>query len=105
MGQRYLPFVHQIQIAINRDAGHAGAASSCWRPASTRCSEANYSFGDVWISASFAIIIVLGGLLGAYFVPTDKRLGAMVEQELARRRGRRCASSPRPTSAPRGPRA
>jgi hypothetical protein len=26
---------------------------------------------------------VLGGLLGGYLVPTDRRLGAMVERELA----------------------
>ena len=28
-------------------------------------------------------MIVLGGLLGGYFVPTDRRLGAMVARELA----------------------
>jgi hypothetical protein len=26
---------------------------------------------------------VLGGLVGAYFIPADRRLGAMVERELA----------------------
>ena len=29
------------------------------------------------------IVIVLGGLQGAYFVPTDRKLAAMAEKELA----------------------
>ncbi|UGS34184.1 DUF2269 domain-containing protein [Capillimicrobium parvum] len=82
MGQRYLPFVHQIQIAINRTLA-TPALVIVLATGIYQVSEANYSFGDLWISASFVIIIVLGGLLGAYFVPTDKRLGAMVERELA----------------------
>ena len=41
-----------------------------------------WSFGDPWISASFAIIIVVGGILGAYFVPTDRKLAAMAERDL-----------------------
>jgi uncharacterized membrane protein len=28
------------------------------------------------------IVILIGGLIGAYFIPTDRRLGAMVEAEL-----------------------
>ncbi len=50
-------------------------------------SEGGYSFGDAWISASFAIVIVIGGILGAYFIPTDRRLGAMVEREIAQADG------------------
>ena len=45
--------------------------------------EGGFSLGDPWISATFAIVIVLGGLIGGYFVPTDRRLGAMAERELA----------------------
>jgi hypothetical protein len=35
------------------------------------------------VSASFLILIVLGGLIGGYFIPADKRLGAMIERDLA----------------------
>ena len=45
-------------------------------------SEANISFGDFWISASFAIVIILGGLNGAYFIPSDKKLEAMLTAEI-----------------------
>jgi uncharacterized membrane protein len=46
-------------------------------------SDGPWSFGDFWISATFLIVIVIGGLLGAYFVPSDRRLGAQVERDLA----------------------
>ena len=38
---------------------------------------------EPWISVTFVIVIVLGGLQGAYFVPTDRKLAAMAEKELA----------------------
>src|SRR5829696_7419631 len=40
-------------------------------------------FGDAWVSASFLILIVLGGMIGGYFIPADRRLGAMIERDLA----------------------
>jgi uncharacterized membrane protein len=46
-------------------------------------SEGNWELGDFWISATLVIVIVIGGLLGAYFIPADRRLGPMVERELA----------------------
>jgi uncharacterized membrane protein len=47
-------------------------------------SDADLDFGDFWISASFAILIVLGALLGAYFIPADRRLGPMVQRDIDR---------------------
>jgi uncharacterized membrane protein len=45
-------------------------------------SKGNWSLGDFWISATLAIAIVVGGINGAYFIPADRRLGAMVTREL-----------------------
>jgi uncharacterized membrane protein len=42
-----------------------------------------WSLGDGWISATFAIVIVLGGLAGAVFGPTEKKLAALAERDLA----------------------
>jgi uncharacterized membrane protein len=42
-----------------------------------------FDFSDAWISAGFLIVIILGGLQGAYFIPTDRKLAAMAEKELA----------------------
>jgi uncharacterized membrane protein len=46
-------------------------------------SDGDWKFGSFWISATFAIVIVLGGLVGGFFMPSDKRLGALVETEIA----------------------
>jgi uncharacterized membrane protein len=41
------------------------------------------SFSDAWISIAFVLVIILGGLQGAYFAKTDRKLAAQVESELA----------------------
>jgi len=41
-----------------------------------------FSLGDPWISATFAILIVLFGLTGAVLVPTDQRLAELAERDL-----------------------
>ena len=45
--------------------------------------DGNWDFGDPWISATLAIVLILGGLIGAYLIPADRRLLAMAERELA----------------------
>jgi uncharacterized membrane protein len=82
MGTRYLPFVHQVQIAINSRLA-TPAMVVILATGIYQVDKVNASFGDAWISGSFAIVIVLGGLLGGYFIPTDRRLRAQVERELA----------------------
>ena len=41
------------------------------------------SFSDAWISIAFVLVIILGGLQGAYFAKTDRKLAAQVESEIA----------------------
>jgi uncharacterized membrane protein len=41
-----------------------------------------YSLGDPWISATFAILIVLFALVGAILVPTDVRLAELAERDI-----------------------
>jgi uncharacterized membrane protein len=41
-----------------------------------------WSLGDPWISATFAILIVIGGLAGAVTGPTEKKLLALAQREL-----------------------
>ena len=40
-----------------------------------------YSLGDPWISATFAILIVLFGITGAVLVPTDRRMAELAERD------------------------
>lgn len=82
LSARHLPYVHRLQLAINQRLA-TPALVVVLITGIYQVSEGDFDFGSFWISASFAIVIVLGGLLGAYFIPTDRRLGALVEEEIA----------------------
>jgi len=80
-GTQHLPYVHRLQLAINQRMATPALAliivTGIYQTAD------RWEFGDFWISATFLIAIVLGGLNGAYFIPSDRRLGPMAERELA----------------------
>ncbi|MEY2514098.1 MAG: hypothetical protein QOJ89_1456 [bacterium] len=40
-----------------------------------------WSLGDPWISATFAILFILFGLVGGVLTPTDKRLAELAERD------------------------
>lgn len=79
---QHLPFVHRLSLAINqRFVGPAlllVLATGIYQTA-----DGDWGFGKPWISGTFLIVIVLGGLTGAYFIPTDRKLGALATRELA----------------------
>jgi uncharacterized membrane protein len=80
-GVRHLPYVHQLQLAINqRMAGPALGLIILTGIYQTI--DADWGFGSFWISATFLIVIVLGGINGAYFVPTDRKLAVQAQKEL-----------------------
>jgi len=78
---RHLPYVHRLQLAINQwlatPALVVVLATGVYQTA-----DADFEFGDFWLSASLTIVIVLGGLIGGYFIPSDRRLGPMVTREI-----------------------
>ncbi len=80
-GVRHLPYVHKLQLAINQRL--ATPAMAIVILTGLYQTSERWDFGEVWITATFAIVIVIGGLLGGYFVPTDRRLAAQAERELA----------------------
>jgi uncharacterized membrane protein len=83
--KRHLPYVHRLGMAINQRLATPAMvvilATGIYQVADDPFDA--IGFGDAWVSASFAILIVLGGLLGGYFVPTDRRLAEMAERDLA----------------------
>ena len=80
-GVRHLPYVHQLQLAINqRFAGPALGLIILTGIYQTI--DGDWGFGSFWISATFLIALILGGMNGAYFVPTDRRLGPLVQRDL-----------------------
>ena len=82
MGAVHLPYMHAVSLALNqRFVGPAMVvilATGIFQTA-----DADWGFGSFWISATFVIVILLGGLTGAYFIPTDRKLKAQAERELA----------------------
>jgi len=82
MDKRHLPYLHRVQLAINQYLA-SPALLIIIATGLYQTSEGNWELGSFWISATFAITLVLGGLNGAYFVPADRKLGAMVEREIA----------------------
>jgi uncharacterized membrane protein len=81
MSPRHLPYVHRLQLTINQwfatPALVVVLATGFYQVA-----EGNWELGDFWISGTLVIVIAIGGVLGAYFIPADRRLGPMVQREI-----------------------
>ena len=80
-GVRHLPYVHRLQLAINQRLA-TPALVVVLLTGVYQTSDRDWGFGSFWISATFLIVIAVGGLLGAYFIPADRRLAAQAEREL-----------------------
>lgn len=82
VGVQHLPYVHRLHVAINSwlttPALVVIIATGFYQVA-----EGDWDMGDFWISGTLAITVILGGMIGAYFIPTDRRLGEMADRELA----------------------
>lgn len=82
MGPRNLPYVHRLQLTINQffavPALVLVIATGLYQMA-----EGNWEYGDLWVSGSLTIVAIIGVLLLAYFIPADRRLLPMVEEEIA----------------------
>ena len=81
LDRRHLPYVHQVQLTINRYFANP-ALLVIILTGFYQVSKGNWSLGDFWISATLVIAIAIGAINGAYFIPADRRLGAMVTREL-----------------------
>ena len=81
VGVRHLPYVHKLQLAINQRLA-TPALAIVILTGLYQTSE-RWEWDVVWINATFAIVLVIGGLLGGYFIPADRRLAAQAERELA----------------------
>jgi uncharacterized membrane protein len=81
LSPRHLPYVHRLQLTINQWFA-TPALVVVLATGFYQVSEHNWDLGDFWISATLAIVLVIGGLLGAYFIPADRRLGPMVQREI-----------------------
>jgi uncharacterized membrane protein len=78
---RNLPFVHRLSLDVNRKL--ASPALLVLIVTGFYMAIDRDLLGEPWVGGPILIAIVLGGLQGSYFVPTDKKLAALAEKELA----------------------
>jgi uncharacterized membrane protein len=78
---RFLPYKHRIQIAINVFLA-LPALVVVLATGLYQVDEFGYELGDFWLSGALAIVVVLAVMLGAYFIPEDRRLQRMVERDI-----------------------
>jgi uncharacterized membrane protein len=81
LGLRYLPFKHRFQLAINVFLAFP-ALVVVLATGLYQVSEFDYELGAFWLSGTMAIVVVLALMLGAYFIPEDRRLEAMVRRDI-----------------------
>ena len=79
---RHLPYVHRLQLTINQLFATPALVVVLATGLYQTVEGLYWGLGDFWISASMLIVIVIGGLNGAYFIPEDRRLGPMVQREI-----------------------
>ena len=82
MGPRNLPYVHRLQLTINQSFA-LPALVIVIATGLYQMGEGNWEYGDLWVSGTLAIVVIIGVLLLAYFIPADRRLLPMVEKEIA----------------------
>jgi hypothetical protein len=78
---KYLPFVHHLNLNVTRKLA-SPALVVLIITGIYQAIDAD-SMDQPWVGGTFLIALILGGLQGGYFVPTDKKLAAMAEKELA----------------------
>ena len=81
MNPRFLPFKHRFQLAINAFLA-LPALVVVLATGLYQVDELGYELGDLWLSGTMVIVIVLALMLVAYFIPEDRRLQAMVERDI-----------------------
>src|SRR5947199_7864924 len=79
MDKRHLPYVHRLQRAINQWMT-TPAMVVILATGFYQVSDRDWDLGDFWLSGTLGIVIVLGAILGMYFIPEDRRLQALVER-------------------------
>ena len=78
-GPAGLPALHRLHLALGRRV--ITPAMVVVLLAGLYLALDRWSLGDPWISATFAILIVLFGLVGAILTPADKRLAQLAERD------------------------
>jgi uncharacterized membrane protein len=79
---RHLPYVHELSMALNKYFA-SPALVIVLVTGFYQVSDRDWKLGDFWLAATLAIVIALGAIMGAVFMPSAKRLKALAERDIA----------------------
>lgn len=80
-GPRHLPYVHRLQLVINTYFA-TPALVIVLLTGIYQVDEGGWEWGDVWVSGTLAIILVIAVLNLAFFIPSDRKLLPIVERDI-----------------------
>lgn len=82
MSARNLPYVHRLQLTINQffalPALVIVVATGIYQ-----MSEGNWDYGDLWVSGTLTIVVIIALTLLFFFIPTDRRLLPLIQKAIA----------------------
>jgi uncharacterized membrane protein len=82
MSARNLPYVHRLQLVLNQffaiPAALIVAATGIYQ-----VDKGGFDYGDFWLSATIAILIVIFLVNIFFFIPTDRKLLPIIQQAIA----------------------
>jgi len=87
MGSRFLPYVHRLQLVLNQYFA-TPAILIVLATGIYQVEEGNWEWGDLWVSGTLAILLVVALINIAFFIPVDRKLLPMIEQAVADSGGR-----------------
>jgi uncharacterized membrane protein len=82
MSPRNLPYMHKLQLTLNQYFANP-ALLVVIATGIYQMSEGNWEWGDFWVSGTLVIVVIVGAINGAFFIPSDRRLLPIVERDIA----------------------
>src|SRR3954468_6676842 len=82
LNPRHLPYVHQLELVLGRYFA-TPALLIVLATGFYQVDKGKWHLGDAWLSVSLAIIVVIGAISGAYFIPAGKKLKTLAERDIA----------------------
>ena len=82
LDRRHLPYIHRLQRTINTWFA-LPALVVILATGFFQVADGKWNLGDVWLSVSLLLVLVIAVLNVAYFIPEDRRLEDQVAAELA----------------------
>jgi uncharacterized membrane protein len=79
---RHLPYVHELSLALNRFFAMPALVLVIATGIYQLADQEAWELSQFWVSATFAIVIVIGAIMGAVFLPSAKRLKAISERDI-----------------------